>query len=136
MSDHPPVLEPVLNGSVILVVEDHDDSRTVLTLTLTSFGAQVVAAGSAEEALEAIARQWPNLILSDIGLPGMDGLELFDAIQARATSEGVAAPPVLAITAFSNPVMQAEVYARGFRALMIKPVDPQTLLETIRHALA
>ena len=87
MSDQLPVIEQVLSGSCILVVEDHDDSRTVLTLTLTSFGAHIVASGTASEALEALERQWPDLILSDIGLPDMDGLELFEKIRARAESE-------------------------------------------------
>jgi CheY-like chemotaxis protein len=134
--DQPPVIEQVLSGSSILIVEDHDDSRTVLTLTLTSFGAQIVASGTATEALEAIARQWPDIVLTDIGLPDMDGLDLFDNILARAKSEGVKPPPVIAITAFTNPAMHAEIYARGFRALLVKPVDPQALLETIRHALS
>jgi CheY-like chemotaxis protein len=136
VSDRPPVIEQVLSGSSILVVEDHDDSRTALTLTLTSFGAQVVATGTATEALEAIDRQWPDVVLTAIGLPDMDGRKLFDTIQARAKSEGVTPPPIIAITAFTNPAIHAEIYTRGFRALLVKPVDPQALLETIRHALS
>jgi CheY-like chemotaxis protein len=134
--DQPPVIEAVLSGSCILIIEDHDDSRTVLTLTLSSLGAQIVAVGTATAALEELERRWPDLILSDIGLPDMDRLELIDRIQARAKSAGVAPPPIITVTAFSNPALHGDIYGRGFRALLVKPVDPQTLLETIRHALS
>jgi CheY-like chemotaxis protein len=136
VDDQPLVLAPVLSGARILVIEDNEDSRVLLALMLSAFGAEVVAVGSGVETLEALGRGWPDLILSDIGLPDMDGLELFDRVRARAASDGVTMPRVIAVTAFSHPELHSEIYARGFWSLMVKPIDPQALLDTIRRALA
>ena len=71
-----------INGLAIVVVEDHDDARRYLDLFLRQLGAKVMVAANAFEGLELIKHSPPDLVLSDIKMPGMDGFELLDEIRA------------------------------------------------------
>lgn len=77
-----------LDEITIVVVEDHDDARRYLDLYLGQFGAKVVAASNAFEGLEAIKNTLPDLVLSDIKMPGMDGFELLGKIRALGPDAG------------------------------------------------
>jgi len=77
-----------LDEITIVVVEDHDDARRYLDLYLGQLGAKVVAASNAFEGLEAIKSSLPDLVLSDIKMPGMDGFELLGKIRALGPDAG------------------------------------------------
>jgi CheY-like chemotaxis protein len=86
------------SGLTIVVVEDHDDSRRYLGFFLRRLGANVVVARDAVEGLEAIRNNHPNLVLSDIALPGVDGFALLREIRALGPDAG-GNVPVIAVTA-------------------------------------
>ena len=88
-----------LNDLTIVVVEDHDDARRYLGLFLKQIGANVVLARNGFEGLEATKNNRPDLVVSDIKMPGMDGFELLREIRAFGP-ETVGRIPVIAMTAF------------------------------------
>jgi CheY-like chemotaxis protein len=90
-----------LAGLAIIVVEDHDDARRYLDLFLGHLGAKVMVARNAFEGLEAIKNTHPDLVLSDIKMPGMDGFELLDEIRALGPDAG-GSVPVIAMSAFAD----------------------------------
>jgi CheY-like chemotaxis protein len=76
----------------IVVTEDHDDARRYLDLSLGQLGAKVMVARNAFEGLEAVKNNLPDLVLSDIKMPGMDGFELLDEIRALGPDAGGSVP--------------------------------------------
>jgi CheY-like chemotaxis protein len=114
----------------ILVVEDHDDARRYLDLFLGQLGAKVMAARNAFEGLEAIKNTHPDLVLSDIKMPGMDGFELLDEIRALGPEAG-GSVPVIAMSAFFSQTDRMRMYHADFRACLPKPFTPDELVETI-----
>src|SRR5215469_12588111 len=86
----------------ILVVEDHDDARRYIEIFLRQLGANVVGARNAMEALEAVQNRRPNLVLSDIAMPGRDGFELLRQIRALERA-GERAVPIIAMSALVSP---------------------------------
>ena len=114
----------------IVVVEDHDDARRYLGYFLECLGAKVVLARNAFEGLDAIKNNHPNMVLSDIAMPGMDGFELLREIRALGPG-GAASVPVIAMSAFLTQADCAQILHAGFKACLPKPFTPDTLLETI-----
>jgi CheY-like chemotaxis protein len=120
---------PVLAGVRILYVEDDADSREVTTVMLQMHGATVITAASREEALQALLRERPDVLLSDLGVPD-NGLELI--VQVRALpSESGGTIPAAALTAFTSPDDQARALAAGFQLHIPKPVEPVQLAMAI-----
>jgi CheY-like chemotaxis protein len=117
---------------VVLVVDDEADVRDVLRLVLERYGARVVTAGSVEEALASVEVESPDVVVSDIGMPGADGYALLDHLRARA-SKG--RPQVVALTAYASPEDAARALAAGFRAHLAKPVDPRVVVDTLAGLL-
>ena len=116
----------------ILIVEDDPASRLLATATLEHDGFDVVTASSAEDAIGVIDHERPDLILMDISLPGMDGLELTRKLKAdRAT----AAIPVVALTAHTMPLHERAALAAGCAAFLAKPVSPAVLSAEVRACL-
>jgi len=136
MSGVRPVVEQVLSGRRILVIDDLEDARDLLMLILASVGVDAAGVGSASTAIEALDRSVPDLILCDINLPDGDGVSLMGEFRAIADARGETLPPVVAVTAFTDPAIHQQIYGHGFRALLVKPIDPHVLLETIRRALS
>lgn len=120
-----------LSNLRILLVEDDVDTRDVLVVVLAAHGANVRPVGTAKEALTAFEEFKPQLLLSDIGLPGEDGYTLVRRIQGTAGSM----VPALALTAFARPEDRSQALAAGFQAHIAKPVEPERLLEEV-EALA
>jgi len=118
-------------GQHILVVDDDADLLRLLSMRLTAAGYRVTATASAEEALVKIAMSRPQLVLSDVQLPGKDGLALFDAIRAQHPSL-----PVILLTAHGTIPDAVEATARGVYTYLTKPFDGKALLDTIGKALA
>jgi two-component system CheB/CheR fusion protein len=118
-----------LSGAHILLVEDEAGARYTTRRLLQEYGARVVAVESAAAALDAIAIQWPDVIVSDIGLPGVDGYQLLKSIRARS-ADG-ARVPALALTAFARSEDRQMALSAGFDEHLAKPVDPDRLLSIV-----
>jgi CheY-like chemotaxis protein len=119
-----------LSNLTIVVVEDHDDARRYLGLFLDRLGANVVLARNGFEGLEAIKNSRPNLVLSDIYMPQMDGLELLREIRALGSEAG-GSVPAIAMTALVSPLEQARILNAGFQACLPKPFTADELVEAI-----
>lgn len=115
----------------ILVVDDDADLLRLLSMRLGAAGYRVTAVASAEAALSQLSISRPQLVLSDVQLPGMDGLALFDAIRVRHPSL-----PVILLTAHGTIPDAVEATSRGVFTYLAKPFDSKALLETITRALA
>jgi CheY-like chemotaxis protein len=118
----------------IVVVEDHDDARRYLGLFLDRLGANVVLARNAFEGLEATKNNHPNLVVSDITMPGMDGFGLLREIRALGPQAG-GSVPVIAMTALGTHADRARILNAGFQAYLPKPFTPDRLVETILTVL-
>jgi signal transduction histidine kinase/ActR/RegA family two-component response regulator len=114
----------------VLVVDDHDDSRTLTTLLLTQAGASVDAVATAREALQRVEVQRPDVLVSDIGLPDEDGYSLVRQIRLRQKEHG-GGVPAIALTGYARADDRDRALAGGFQAHIAKPVDPAELLAAI-----
>jgi CheY-like chemotaxis protein len=119
-----------LTNLTIVVVEDHDDARAYLGLFLNRLGANVVMARNGIEGIAAIKNNRPNLVLSDINMPEMDGFELLREIRALGP-DAAASVPVIAMTAFVTSADRARILNAGFQACLPKPFTPDKLVNTI-----
>ena len=118
-------------GAPLLVVDDDADMLRLLTMRLTAAGYRVSTATSAEAALTQLDIERPQLVLSDVRLPGRDGLALFDDIRARHPSL-----PVILLTAHGTIPDAVEATERGVFTYLTKPFDGKALLDKIAQALA
>jgi CheY-like chemotaxis protein len=123
-----------LAGLAIVVVEDHDDARRYMGLFLGQLGAKVMVARNAFEGLELIKNSLPDLVLSDIKMPGMDGFELLNEIRALGPDSG-GSVPVIAMSAFFSQTDRARTHSAEFRACLPKPFTPDKLVDTILSVL-
>ena len=119
-----------LEGIRVLVVDDEPDTREVIKAVLEHFGADVVLAGSAAEALAALERSLPDVILSDISMPGEDGYDLVRQVKALEARRGVQLP-VAALTALSGERDRARVREAGFLMHLTKPIEPARLVAAV-----
>ncbi|MBL8403120.1 MAG: sigma 54-interacting transcriptional regulator [Dechloromonas sp.] len=117
-------------GAHVLVVDDDEDILRLLTMRLKARGFRVTAVGSAEQALARVAVDSPRVVVSDIRLPGQDGLALFEEI--RRTRPTL---PVILLTAHGNIPDAVDATSRGVFGYLTKPFDSQILLEKIDRAL-
>ena len=111
-----------LDGLRVLVVEDDDDTREVLTLGLSLYGADVVAVSCAADAMAELERALPDVIVSDIGLPDEDGLALIRRVRRLPPNRGGRVPAV-AVTAFTLSDDAEEATRAGFQRHFRKPVE-------------
>jgi CheY-like chemotaxis protein len=123
-----------LSNLTIVVVEDHDDARRYLGLFLDSLGATVVLARNGFEGLQATKDSRPNLMVSDIQMPGMIGFEPLRAIRALG-SDADGNVPVVAITAFVTNADRARILNTGFQKCLPKPFTPDKLADVILMVL-
>ena len=125
---------PRLDGSRILVVDDTEDIRNLLARVIERAGAKVRTASSAEEALAAIGEAPPDLILTDIGMPGADGFELLDRVRhsPRTEARDIRA---IALTGFTSHGYRERCLAAGFEDHLAKPIDLEHLIASIARAL-
>jgi PAS domain S-box-containing protein len=114
-----------LTGVHVFVVDDDPESRRLVTATLHQAGASVTAVSSAVEALMHLDREIPDIILTDIAMPHMDGNELTRLVRQRRDAAGI---KIVALTAFST---EDEAVRKHFDAYLNKPIDPFTLVDSI-----
>jgi CheY-like chemotaxis protein len=119
-----------LAGRRILVVDDEADARDLLAQILSQAGAEVSVVASADEALETLRCWRPDVLLSDIGMPGDDGYVLIRKVRALRAAEG-GQVRALALTAYARSEDRALALEAGFHAHIAKPVDPLELTALI-----
>jgi signal transduction histidine kinase len=121
---------PELTGVRVLVVDDQADSRVLIASALELGQVEVQTAESAAEALELFRRRAPDLLLSDVGMPGEDGLSLIRAIRALPAEQGGRVPAV-ALTAYGGTGDRRQALGAGFDLHLAKPIDPAELLVVV-----
>jgi CheY-like chemotaxis protein len=122
-----------LNRLTVLVVDDDEDARDLISTTLTHEGAHVVAAGSLRDALDTLASTTPDVVISDIAMPNGTGYDLARQIRAHANAK-LAAVPAIALTAFGRVEDRERALSAGFDAHIVKPVEPLHLVEAVAAA--
>ena len=121
-----------MKKELVLIVEDDLASLDFETASLETAGLAVDGAGSAEAAREKIARRRPDLILMDIQLPGMDGLEFTKQLKADPKTAGIR---VVALTAHTMPIYERAARAAGCIGFIVKPSSPAVLIAQVRAFL-
>jgi CheY-like chemotaxis protein/two-component sensor histidine kinase len=120
---------PRLEGLQVLAVDDEADALNLLRSVLESAGATVIVANSAPAALEVLRAQVPDVIVADIGMPGMDGLQLVRAIrQMEGRAQSI---PAAALSAYARSQDRIASLASGFQMHLVKPIDPVELLVAV-----
>lgn len=119
-----------LKGVRVLAVDDQADTRDLIILALTRYGAEVRACTSANKASEMIPEWKPDVIVSDIGMPHEDGYDLIRKIRAL-TPESGGQIPAIALTGYAAAVDESKAYAAGYQVHMTKPVALRELAATV-----
>ncbi len=119
--------EPLV-GLKIIVVDDEPDSRDFIAFVLEQAGAEVISMPSAIEALQVFQDVQPDLLVSDIGMPEMDGYMLIEQIRSAPQFRQVLA---IALTAYAGEVNERQVMMAGFQEHLAKPVDPNEFVATV-----
>jgi CheY-like chemotaxis protein/two-component sensor histidine kinase len=119
-----------LSGIKVLVVDDEADARDLIKRVLVDCNAEVLTAGSAGEALLLVEREKPHILVSDIGMPGVDGFELLRRVRALGKARG-GRIPAIALTAFARSEDRTRALRAGFLVHVSKPVEPSELVATV-----
>jgi CheY-like chemotaxis protein len=119
-----------LSGLRVAVVEGENDMRDFLSTSLREYGAEVTALSTAEEALRAVQRQVPDVLVSDVAMPDEDGLALIRRLRALPADRGGLTPAV-ALTAFARGDDASRLLAAGFQVHLAKPVELRQLAAVI-----
>jgi two-component system cell cycle response regulator len=120
-----------MKGALVLLVEDNTDNRALMSYLLGTFGHETVEARTGEEALEMATERRPDLVICDIGLPGMDGYEVL----ARFKADGLAKVPIIAVTAYAMVGDRERALRAGFDGYISKPITPESFVEQLEHFL-
>jgi signal transduction histidine kinase len=126
----PEVTPPALAGLKVVIVEDEPDARELVCRVLEERGAQTRAFGHALEALEACIAAPPDVIVSDIGMPGVDGYEFIRRLRTLEAPRG-RATPAAALTAFARSEDRRRTLLAGFQTHLAKPIDPLELVVVV-----
>jgi CheY-like chemotaxis protein len=118
----------------VLVVDDHPDAREIVRIILSEQGADVRVASGAEEALALIADTTVDVLLADLGMPGVDGFELIRRVRQRDEALG-RRTPAAALTAFARTEDRSRALEAGFEEHITKPVIPTVLVATVAKLL-
>lgn len=125
-----PAASPLkLAGVKVLAVDDMPDDRDLLIALLQRHGADIIAVGSAKEALAAIVNWRPHVLISDIGIPNEDGIALIR--QIRALANGGHSIPAIALTAYGSESDRRKALDAGFQLYLVKPAEPAKLIDAI-----
>ncbi|MCG3115210.1 MAG: PAS domain S-box protein [Candidatus Manganitrophus sp. SA1] len=127
----PPTPAMMLEGVEVLLVDDEADARELLTLILQRSGARVITVSSAREAIDRLKRKKPDLLVSDIEMPGEDGYSLIRRVRAREAERGEGSVPAVALTAYAGMADRRRALMAGFQKHVPKPVDPAGLVAVV-----
>jgi PAS domain S-box-containing protein len=120
----------LLLGIRVLVVDDEPDMRDVITFSLEQAGAEVVTVATATKVLEALAQFQPDILVSDIGMPNIDGYTLIQQIRALPLERG-GQIKAIALTAYAAEFDQQQALEAGFQQHLAKPIEPAVLVRAI-----
>src|SRR6185295_13800309 len=113
-----------------LVIDDQADSRDLIQRVLAGCDANVITVGTAAEALRAVETERPDVLVSDIGMPDVDGYELLRRVRALGHARG-GRVPAIALTAFARSEDRTRALRAGFLVHVSKPVEPAELIATV-----
>jgi len=116
--------------SVVLIIEDNDKNMKLARDVLRAKGYDTLEAVTGEEGVKLALEKKPDLVLMDIQLPGINGIEAFRQIRGDATTRGI---PVIALTASVTPTDRSAITAAGFDAFLGKPINLKEFLETVKR---
>ncbi|WP_206754667.1 PAS domain-containing protein [Nodosilinea sp. FACHB-131] len=119
-----------LTGIRVLAVDDNPDGLALLTLLLGEYGAEVIGLESAAEVLDTLASFQPHVLVSDIGMPGMDGYELLRKIRALPPEQG-GQVPAIALTAYVREEDSQKALDSGFQQHLSKPIEPDAIARAV-----
>jgi CheY-like chemotaxis protein len=125
------MLHEAVKGKKILIVEDDDGGRLALTSILNECEASVTSVTDAEDGIAAIQAELPDLVISDINLPGMDGYYFIQKLREFECKMGADPAPAIALTAYVGAEHQLRSMGEGFQRHIVKPVDPAELLSVL-----
>ena len=125
-----PSLVVDLSGVRVLIIDDEPDARELIRNVLRESGAEVIAAAGAREALELVPLQRPDLIVSDIGMPDLDGYQFIRELRRLPVAAGGLTPAV-ALTAFARSEDRTRAIVAGYQMHIAKPIEPQELLAVV-----
>jgi len=130
LADEAPEVVGQLDGLRALVIDDDADGREAIAVMLTGAGAEVSTAASVRSALTSIDHWLPDVVVSDIGLPGEDGYAFIEQLRTLAAKRGLSIPAV-ALTAYAGAEERARALAAGYLEHLAKPVEPARLLSVL-----
>jgi two-component system cell cycle response regulator DivK len=119
-------------GKTILIVEDEPKNMKLLRDLLQRFGYEILEASDGEEGVKSAGEKIPNLILMDIMMPKMDGLEATRIIKANTQTKQI---PIIALTSYAMKGDRERTIEAGCDGYIAKPIDIQEVLKTIEHFL-
>lgn len=120
-----------LRGITVAVVDDEPDARDLVAAVLRARGAEVMVAASVEQAIEFVERRSPMVLVSDIGMPVVDGYGLLQRVRALdAAASGI---PAIALTAYAREEDRRRALEGGFQGYLSKPVEPDALVRLVRE---
>ncbi len=123
-----------LRGVQVLVIDDETDSREFVAFVLEQAGASVTTASTAGAGFLALTQSPPDVLLSDIGMPDLDGYMLMQQIRALPPEQG-GQIPAIALTAYAGEINYQQAITAGFQQHISKPVEPETLVQAISQLL-
>lgn len=123
-----------LTGVTVLLVEDEVDTLDLLTIILESYGATVEGRTSANEALALFSQGQPDVLISDIGMPGMDGYELIRQVRDLPPDRG-GLVPAIALTAYAGEMDHERALSAGFNRHLAKPIEPDQIVDAIANLI-
>lgn len=121
-----------LTDVAVLLVEDEVDTLDLLTIILESYGARVEGVTSANEALSVFSQGQPDVLISDIGMPGMDGYELIRQVRELPPDRG-GLVPAIALTAYAGETDYEQALSAGFNRHLSKPIEPDQIVDAIAN---
>ena len=116
--------------SLVLIVEDNEKNMKLARDILQAKGYQTVEAETGEEGVKLAKERKPDLVLMDIQLPGINGIEAFRQLRAEAATAKI---PVVALTASVTPTDRSQITAAGFDAFISKPISLKEFVETVKR---
>jgi CheY-like chemotaxis protein len=119
-----------MSAPLVLLVDDNEDCRIIYGSTLRHAGYQVRMANDGIECLASASEAVPDLILLDIGMPRLDGMEALEKLKQNPATRDV---PVVAVSARVGSDRQAEVLRAGFSEVLLKPINPGDILAAVQR---
>ena len=116
--------------STVLIIEDNDKNMKLARDVLQAKGFETLEAETGEEGVKLAKEKKPDLVLMDIQLPGINGIEAFRQIRGDATTKSI---PVVALTASVTPTDRSAIAAAGFDAFLGKPINLKEFVETVKR---